>query len=169
MPVEGHPERGSRPGAPARDKARKPSYPALPLDTPVSARKAERLEGEGAESDCEHSLPSTLFMGACLWSQREIAWRCWTLGIWATWCVFVGSGIINDLWGEMASRGFPHTPHKARFRFRYGRLGEVRHAVGILSGVAGNKGRFTAFALREGCHGGTGWPVGFFPPFVGFA
>ena len=36
-------------------------------------------------------------------------------------------------------------PSSARFRSGVGRLGEVRHAAGIPVGIAGRKGKFTAF------------------------
>ena len=38
-------------------------------------------------------------------------------------------------------------PSKARFRSGDGRVGEVRHASDIPAGVAGNTGKFAAFAL----------------------
>ena len=37
-------------------------------------------------------------------------------------------------------------PASALFRFGDGRLGEARHAAHISVGIAGNKGKFTAFA-----------------------
>ena len=48
-------------------------------------------------------------------------------------------------------RGIPRVttyPSQARFRFVYGRLGEVRYAADIPVGIAGNTGMFTASVLE---------------------
>ena len=39
-------------------------------------------------------------------------------------------------------------PQKARFRLGDGRVGNVRHAVDIPAGIAGNTAKLTAFVLR---------------------
>ena len=50
----------------------------------------------------------------------------------------------------LEKHGFPRVatyPSNAKFRRGDGRLGEVRHAADIPVRIAGNKGKFTAFAL----------------------
>ena len=42
-----------------RGRARQLSYSAISTETPVSAQKAEHLESEETESDCEQSFPTT--------------------------------------------------------------------------------------------------------------
>ena len=54
----------------------------------------------------------------------------------------------NRLFEKCGIQRAPTYPSTARFRFGDGRLGEVRHAVDILAGVAGKKGNFTAFVLE---------------------
>ena len=54
------PGRNRRPTSQGRNEARRPSYPTISTDTPVSAQEAGHLNSEGAGSVCERSFSATL-------------------------------------------------------------------------------------------------------------
>ena len=68
-------------------------------------------------------------------------------------------------------------PSKARFISADGRVGDIRHAAGTPAGIAGNKGKLTAFLLgadiparfRKGATAALGGATGFPARFVGFS
>ena len=100
----------------------------------------------GSERKNEHSFSATLCAG----------WQCCAQGYTA---VVLGAGATASLasskWPDnhnshLRKMGFPDVdpyPAMARFKFRGGRVGEVRNPADIRVGVAGRRGAFTVFVL----------------------
>ena len=136
---------GDRGPAPLeRVKARMPTYSSISISTPVLDQKAERLKIEETESDCEQSLSATLDMGGLFLVSKDESVVVLDTGATANLVCFQHH---NRLLGRSGLQRVSTYPSKARSRFGGGRLGEESHAADIPAGIAGNKGKFAAFAL----------------------
>ena len=116
------------------------------METPVLPQKADSVGGSGAGSKCEQSFVTTVHAGDAFMDSQEdrVAWL--GDGATANLACFCWLAQHNRI---LERRGVPRVatfPSKAKFRFRDGRLGEVRHAADIPVWIVGNKRKFTAFA-----------------------
>ena len=76
---------------PGPGKARLPSYSAIPIETPVSVKKADQSEREGANGDQGQSFATALSGVSYFLSRSRIAWRLWIRALRPILHVSVGS------------------------------------------------------------------------------
>ena len=130
-----------------RDKASRPTYSSISMGTPVSAWKVEHLERGGAPGACEQFFSTSMGMGNWFWVPADDSVLVLDAGPTANLVCFRWLEHRNRLLEQHGFQRASAYPSKARFRFGYGLVGGVRYAADIPAGIAGNKGKLTAFAL----------------------
>ena len=125
------------------DRFYRPPYSSVSMETPVLPQKAESaLEGETG-GNCEQSFVTTADAGEAFMAARGDSVVALDSGATANLVRVSWPAHHNRI---LERRGVPKETTcsaQARFRFRDGRLGEVRQAANIPGGIAGNKGMFT--------------------------
>ena len=122
----------------------------MSMATPAFPQKAESAGGSETGSKCEQPFVTSVGSGDTFMVSQEDSVVVLGAGSTANLVCFSWLAPRNRI---LERRGIPRVaayPPQARFRFGDGRFGEVRRAVDILAGIAGNKGAPAAFAPEGG-------------------
>ena len=145
-PRRGAPRGACSPATQERDKACRPTYSPMSMDTPVPAQEVEHLESGEPSGACEQSFSaSTITANLFLVSAEDSAVALDT-GATASFVCFRWLQRRNRVLERHGSQRVSAYPSKARLRVGDGPVGDVRRAADIPAGIAGNNGEFTALA-----------------------
>ena len=120
-----------------RGKARKPFYSSILTHTAVAAQKADHLKGGEAGGECDQSFPTTLDTGGLFMVSKEDSVAVLDTGAAANLVCSRLLGHHDQLLGSHGLQWLSTYPSRVTFRFRDGRLGEVRHATDTSGGSLG--------------------------------
>ena len=131
-----------------RDRAHRPSYSSVSMETPVSAQRADHLGESGTDGKCEQSFAVEKDLGGVPMASKVECVAVLDTGATAN---LVRLKWLANHKSHLQKTGLPKVntyPAAARIKFGDGRIGEVRPAADIQVGIAGRKSTCSAFVLE---------------------
>ena len=120
----------------------------MSVETPVSAQKADHIGDGDTEGESVQSFATTMDKGELFLVSQESSVALLDTGATANLAFSRRLARHNRILDRYGIERVFTCSSKATFRLGGRRLGEVRHAADIPVGIAGNKGKFAAFALN---------------------